>query len=1094
MPERPGSTTAPGSGSPPQSDFELARTNRALRILRSANRALIQPVDEETLLQEVCRIAVDEGGYRLAMVAFAEQDEARTWRPVAYSGLDAGFIRPATVSWSEDSEYGRGPGGTAIRTGRPSVARDILHDPNCARWRQQAVQRGYRSVVALPLKSEGQPFGVLAIHSSGVDDFDTEEVAVLDELAGNLAIGIVALRDRQQRKLAQESQRRLNRELRALSTCNQTLLRAQDEQTLLNDICRIVCDEPGYRMAWVGYREHDAASTIRPVARGGVEHAFLDRVPLTWADEGLGRGPEGTAVRTERAVSIQDIAADPQAAPWRDGALRRGFRSVIALPLKDDDQRTFGVFVLYSSQAHAFTADETRLLDELAGDMAFGIVVLRARVERKRLEQQRLETLHYFASMDRINQAAQSTRDLEEMAGNVLDVVLSIFDCDRAWLAYPCDPDADESQAPMVRTRPGTVGVSNPALELSTHAEMPALCRTVLAARGPVAFGAGPARPVPGDALERSGVRSGLAMAIHPQLGEPYMFGLHQCSGPRAWTPDEQLLFQEIGRRLADELTNLQMHRNLQRSEARLRASLARVQRLVESNIIGIFFWNRAGRVLEANDAFLSLVGYDRTDLLIGKILWTEMTPPQYAGEDARATAEIRLTGTCSPYEKEYIHKDGHRIPIMIGAALLEASEEDGVAFVLDLTERKKAQAEATARQAAEASNRAKTEFLSRMSHELRTPLNAVLGFSQLLRNEAQDRLTPQECVQLDHIHRAGWHLLALINDVLDVSRIEAGQLMVQAQALELGPLLDEALNMASPLAQPLSVTLVAPDRASLPAWVLADPIRLRQVLINLLSNAVKYNRPGGSVRIAIALSTDGKQVTIDVVDDGIGMTREQLDHLYEPFNRLGRERCGVEGTGIGLALTRQLVRLMQGQMDVDSEVGRGTRVRVSLPAQAIPPTSDSPSFAASMSSPAGTSRGDAVPPAGVVLYIEDNPVNLLLVEHLLARWSAVHLVQAEDGASGIELTRSLRPDLVLLDMQLPDMDGIAVLRALRADPATRDLAVVALSASAMPELMAQACTEGITAYWTKPLDCDRFVADMHRLLQPHVSEATAAS
>ncbi len=1089
MSERVSSTTDPDAGN--SSQFDFARTTRALRILRSANRALIHSVDEDALLQEVCRIAVDEGGYRLAMVAFAEQDETRTWRPVAYSGAEAGFIRPATVSWSEESEYGRGPGGTAIRTGRPSIARDIMHDPNCARWRQQAIQRGYRSVVALPLKSEGLAFGVLAIHSSEVDAFDADEVAILDELASNLATGIVTLRDRHQHKLAQEAQRRLNRELRALSICNQTLLRAQDEQTLLGDICRIVCDEAGYRMAWVGYREFDAARTIRPVARGGVDHAFLDEVPLTWSDEGLGLGPAGTAMRTERAVFIQDIAAAPDIESWREGALRRGIRSIIALPLKDDESRTFGVFVLYSSQANAFTADETRLLDELSGDLAFGIAVLRARVERKRLEQQRLATLHYFASMDRINQAAQSTNDLEQMTSNVLDVVLSIFECDRAWLAYPCDPGTATWQVPMERTRPGVARLSSPGLELPADPEMLAMCRTVLAAQGPVTFGPGLAHPLPGDALDRFGVRSGLAMAIHPQMDQPYMFGLHQCSGPREWTADEKLLFQEIGRRLADNLTNVQMHRNLHRSEARLRDSLARVQRLVESNIIGVYFWTRAGRIMEANDAFLGLVGYDRTELLTGKLLWTEMTPPEYVDEDARATAEIRLTGTCSPYEKEYFHKDGHRVPILIGAALLDGSQEDGVAFVLDLTERKKAQSEVTARQAAEASNRAKTEFLSRMSHELRTPLNAVLGFSQLLRSEAQDRLTPQQCVQLEHIHRAGWHLLALINDVLDVSRIETGQLMVQAQALELGPLLDEALSMASPLAQPLAVTLVAQECDHLPAWVLADPIRLRQVLINLLSNAVKYNRPGGTVSVAIALSADGKQVLLDVVDDGIGMTRDQLDHLYEPFNRLGRERGGVEGTGIGLALTRQLVRLMQGQMDVDSEAGHGTRVRVALPAQPIPSASDSPSFAAAMSSPAGAPRSDAEPPSGVVLYIEDNPVNLLLVEHLLARWSAVHLVQAEDGESGIELTRSLRPDLVLLDMQLPDMDGLAVLRSLRADPQTRDLAVVALSASAMPELMAQACTEGVTAYWTKPLDCDRFVADMHRLLQPR-SDASA--
>jgi len=1184
-------------------------------MLRSSNRALRANADENSLLHEVCRIAIDEGGYRMAMVAFAERDEEKSWRPAAYGGAEGGFARPTKMSWAEDSEYGRGPGGIAVRTGQPSIARDLLDDPAAATWRAEAIRRGYRSAVALPLKSEGQTFGVLAIHSSQVDDFDPEEVSILNELAGNLAFGIVTLRARLEHerveqalgttetlyqsvisgmaeglcvlnangeitavnaaaekihgrsaeqmigqtpdhlqwgairedgsafpgdlhpamltlrtgvpqtdvvmgihrpdrslawisinsrplmangesaprsvvttfhditaeKLARESQRRLNRELRAISNCNQTLLRAKDEQSLLDEICRIVCDEAGYAAAWVGYREDDEARTIRPVATGGDDHGFLDGASLTWADTGFGSGPSGSAIRSEQSVWVQDIAVDFPAGYWRDRALRLGFRSVISLPLKDERQRTFGVLVLYSKEVNAFTADEMRLLDELSGDLAFGIVVLRARIERKRLEQQGQATLHFFASMDRINLAIRESDDLEQMLGDVLDAVLSIFGCDRAWLVYPCVLEALTWRVPMERTRPEYPGASIAGLEIPMDAQVLGMYRAVLASDSPVPSGPGAEHPVPPVAREQFGVQSMLAVAIYPPTDKPYMFRLHQCSHPRVWTAEEMKLFQEIGRRLADGLSSLLAHRDLRRSEARLRDSLARVQRLVESNIIGVFFWDFSGRISDANEAFLSLVGYSRDELLSGKARWTTMTPPEHVAADARAAEELQRTGTCSSYEKELLHKDGRRVPVLIGGALLEGSRANGLAYVLDLSGRKQAEVEAAARRAAEASNRAKSEFLSRMSHELRTPLNAVLGFSQLLQADAPERLTPQQLTQLEHIHRAGWHLLALINDVLDVSRIESGQLMIQAQALELGPLLDEALHMTEPLAQPLGVSLSVPGREQPPVWMLADPIRLRQVLINLLSNAVKYNRPGGSVRVEV--TNDGKAVLIDVIDSGIGMTLDQLGHLYEPFNRLGQERSGVQGTGIGLTLTRQLVRMMQGQLEIDSEAGRGTRVRVSLPAYQPAEAGDTPAFAPSIRATLDGSAGDAESPAGVVLYVEDNPVNLLLVEQLLARWSRVHLVQAEDGASGIELMRSLRPDLVLLDMQLPDMDGLAVLRALRADPATRDLTVIALSANAMPELMKQARALGAADYWTKPLDFDRFLADMQRLL-----------
>ncbi len=431
---------------------------------------------------------------------------------------------------------------------------------------------------------------------------------------------------------------------------------------------------------------------------------------------------------------------------------------------------------------------------------------------------------------------------------------------------------------------------------------------------------------------------------------------------------------------------------------------------------------------------------------------------------------------------------DGEVFPFEASMSTLDTEQGPRMTVLMrDMSEVRAAQAAREAQATAEAASRAKTDFLSRMSHELRTPLNAVLGFSQLLQTTEDEPLSERQRSQVEHIHQAGWHLLALINDVLDVSRIEAGQLQVQNDRVALAPLVAEVLRMCESQAEHLGVVL-HPLPAGAPALqVRGDRTRLRQVLLNLLSNGIKYNRRGGEVRVR--LFRERGFIGIEVIDNGIGMSRQQTQHLFEPFNRLGRERGSIEGTGIGLLLTRELVHLMNGRISLDSEQGHGTRVQVCLPD--VEPADDN------LRSPVPTPPPEAEPVTepgamvgGLVLYIEDNPVNALVVQELVTQWSGVRLVTAEDGTSGIAQARKLQPDLVLLDMRLPDMDGTAVLHTLRADPATRDLWVVALSASAMPEDVAAAVAAGALEYWTKPLDFKRFVSDMRRLLAARRSES----
>jgi PAS domain S-box-containing protein len=380
-------------------------------------------------------------------------------------------------------------------------------------------------------------------------------------------------------------------------------------------------------------------------------------------------------------------------------------------------------------------------------------------------------------------------------------------------------------------------------------------------------------------------------------------------------------------------------------------------------------------------------------------------------------------------------------------------------------------QAEADARHAqeeAEHANATKSQFLSRMSHELRTPLHAILGFGQLL--EA-DELRPHQHEQLEQITRAGRHLLELINEVLDISRIEGGELRMSLEPVEVGEVVGEMMRMLEPLAAARSVTLAALPVAAGELHVLADRHRLKQILLNLLSNAVKYNREGGSVRIAATRHTD-TTARLEVADTGIGIAAGDLALAFEAFERLGAEATDVEGTGLGLALSKRLIESMGGTIGVDSEVGRGTTFWLQLPlvaADAIGP----PSSGEAATGPTAPRRTDPC----TVLYIEDNPSNIKLVETILRARPEVTLIVAQQGSIGLELAREHRPALVLLDLHLPDYSGEEVLRRLRADARTAAIPVVIVSADATAGQATRLGSGGATAYLTKPFAIEQFLA-----------------
>ncbi|MES2959036.1 MAG: PAS domain S-box protein [Pseudomonadota bacterium] len=407
--------------------------------------------------------------------------------------------------------------------------------------------------------------------------------------------------------------------------------------------------------------------------------------------------------------------------------------------------------------------------------------------------------------------------------------------------------------------------------------------------------------------------------------------------------------------------------------------------------------------------------------------------------------------------------------------------------FGQDITARKRVEAALTvSRDEAERANRAKSAFLSGMSHELRTPMNAILGFGQLLVADAQPPLSVRQQHEVGEILHAARHLLDLINEMLDLGRIEAGELVVERVAIDAKGLLEDCLGLVQPLAQAHGIHLLDADPGPAGAPMLADRTRLKQVLLNLLANAIKYNRPGGDV--ALACRREGDAMRITVRDHGRGLSAADRERLFQPFERLGAGQTNVEGTGIGLALSRRLVEAMDGTIGVDSEVGRGSVFWVRLP---LAPLSARPAAVAATVPPGTTAPAGG--PRRTVLYIEDNPVNVLLMDAMLARLPGLRVLSAALPLPGLELARSERPDLILVDIQLPGIDGFEVLRRLRADARTRRIPVVAVSANAMQADIDAGLAAGFAVYLTKPIDLVQLLASVQRVLNAQAPVATNA-
>lgn len=531
-----------------------------------------------------------------------------------------------------------------------------------------------------------------------------------------------------------------------------------------------------------------------------------------------------------------------------------------------------------------------------------------------------------------------------------------------------------------------------------------------------------------------------------------------------------------------------QRTRQLREENRRREGIQRRLEAIMDGVADAIVSADGAGRIQGFNAAAQSMFGWSEQEAL-GMPLSTLMPEP-YASRHDRFMDTFLSSGQPTVIgmgrELPARRKDGTVFPVEVALSHLRLEQEDVfIAAIRDITERREAEEQLrTAKETAETANHAKSAFLSSMSHELRTPMNAILGFAQLLEVMGGEALTDTQRDYIGHILSAGNHLLALINDVLDLSKIETGRVALSLEPVAVAPVAENTASLLQAVADRHGVTVLPLEvPASLPR-VWADHTRLGQILLNLATNAVKYNRPHGTVRLHAGPSPRHEDmVTVAVTDTGRGIAAERRQDLFVPFNRLGAESGPIEGSGIGLSIAKQLVEMMGGAIGCDSVVGQGSTFWVDLP---VADDDQNPHRAAGHLhlDDDRAPRHDALSGhAWTILHIEDNPPNLRLVANVLSRFPDVRVLSAPTAEIGLDLVKAHAPDLVVMDLNLPGADGFEALMRLRNDPATAAIPVVAVTARVGPREVNRGLRAGFNAYLTKPLDLTLFLREVDRLL-----------
>ncbi len=868
-----------------RSEAGLMRSNRLYAVLSRASEAIVRIRDREELLREVCRIAVEDGGLRMSWVGF--EDPGGHVVPAAHFGSDDGYLSSIRISTGNEPE-GRGPTGIALREGRSFVANDIANDPRMLPWRDDALRRGFRSAAAFPIRSEDRTVGTFTVYGSEPGLIDGDHVSMLGEVAANLSLALERMEQESQRRNAEEALRVSEERFRQMAENIEEMFWISDAS-----LSRLLYVSPAYEKIWGRSRGplHEfPIDAVHPDDRGRV---------VANIEQALRGGESGIEFRIVRP----------------DGSVRWVWDR--AFPVRDE-----------AGNLYRFVGIVQDITVRKQADLE-----LKARAAQQR-------------AVAQLGRYALEGNELDALLQRTVEIVAEVLEVDFTKVLELNPEGRDLRLRAGVGWPDGVVGLATIGAGTGSQAGYSLLTNAPVVvedlSRETRFAGAG--------MLRDSGIASGVTTII----GDPQRpFGVLGAfsKARRQFTVDDVHFLQSVAGVLAVTIER-------RRAEESLRFSEARFRSMFEQAAGGMAIVSAEGRFLQVNAAFCNLLGYECGALLAMTIF--DVTHPgdlalaRSAFEEVAAGGRRRLD-----MERRFLRRDGRTVWTHLSGAWFfgpDSTPIHGILLMQDITERKEVEerirklnedlerrvARRTGELAAlneelelrnrevERASRLKSEFVARMSHELRTPMNAIIGFSDLLAEGTEGPLNETQTSFVGHIQRGAGHLLELINDVLDLSKIEAGRIELRLQDFRPADALAEVLAVIRPLAEAKRLRV----ESALPVEfeVSADRTRFKQILYNLLSNAVKFTPEGG--RVWIDAGVESGAVWIAVNDTGVGIPAGEHRAIFAEFYQVGATTKGVkEGTGLGLAITRKLVELHGGRIDVESEPGKGSRFTFTLPA-----------------------------------------------------------------------------------------------------------------------------------------------------------------